>query len=216
MPNSVDGIGGRLPASFYARAPVDVAVNLLSCRLFTCKDGELTGGRIAEAEAYGAAWDPASHAGKYRTGREIMAGPVARAYVFRSYGVHTMLNPVAHAPGESGAVLIRAIEPEFGVPAMRERRGLTDSKLLCRGPGRLCQALAIRLEDFGLDLSTSASIWIAPGEPVGSVLCGPRIGISAGQEWPWRFFVADNPFVSATRVGSPVTELAAIKHVVPR
>ena len=189
---------------------------LLGCRLVSCRDGILTGGRIVEAEAYGGAWDPASHAGKYRTGRAIMAGPVGRAYTFRSYGIHTMLNPIAHAPDESGAILIRAIEPEYGVETMIERRGMTDQKQLCRGPGRLCQALAIRLDDFGLDLTTSASIWIAPGELAGEVRCSPRIGISAGQEWPWRFFLADNPYVSATRAGTPVIDLAALKLFVPR
>lgn len=216
MPSSADVSPCRLPASFYARSPVEVAFALLGCRLFTNKDGVLTGGRIVETEAYGDAWDPASHAGKFRTGREIMAGPVGRAYVFRSYGIHTMLNPVAHAPDESGAVLIRGIEPEFGVPAMIERRGLSDPARLCRGPGRLCQALSIQLADFGLDLCTSASIWIAAGEPVGPMLCGPRIGISSGREWPWRFFPADNPYVSATRAGTPVTDLDTIKHIAPR
>ncbi len=216
MPGSADALACHLPLAFYARHPVEVAVALLDCRLLSNINGVLTGGRIVEAEAYGGAWDPASHAGKYRTGREIMASPVGRAYVFRSYGVHTMLNPVAHAPGESGAVLIRAIEPEFGVEAMSERRGVNDRKQICRGPGRLCQALAIRLDDFGLDLGISASIWIALGEPAGPVLCGPRIGISAGERWPWRFFLADNPFVSASRRGVPVSDLAALMHVAPR
>lgn len=145
-----------------------------------------------------------------------MAGPVGRAYVFRSYGVHMMLNPVAHAPGESGAVLIRAIEPATGMEAMIARRGLSEEMQLCRGPGRLCQALAIHLDDFGLDLTASASIWISAGEPAGLALCGPRIGISSGQEWPWRFFLADNPYVSATRAGRLVNDLDAIKRVVPR
>lgn len=216
MPGSAKQIDRHLPAAFFARSPVDVAVALLGCRLVSHRDGVLTGGRIVEAEAYGGAWDPASHASKYRIGREIMAGPVGRAYVFRSYGIHTMLNPIAHAREQSGAVLLRAIEPEIGEEIMVARRGLSDPKQLCRGPGRLCQALAIRLDDFGLDLCTSASIWIAPGEPAGNVLCSSRIGISAGQEWPWRFFLADNPFVSATRTGTPITDPAAFAQVVPR
>lgn len=215
MPGLPDQIDRHL-AAFYERSPVEVAFALLGCRLMSHRDSALTGGRIVETEAYGGAWDPASHAGKYRTGREIMAGPVGRAYVFRSYGVHTMLNPIAHDPDRSGAVLIRAIEPEIGVETMIERRGMADPKQLCRGPGRLCQALGIRLDDFGLDLTTSASIWIAPGEPAGAVLSSSRIGISAGQEWPWRFFLADNPYVSATRAGTPVTDLAALKLFVPR
>lgn len=216
MPGSGSETGCRLTPSFYARHPVEVAVALLGCRLLTNRDGVLTGGRIVETEAYGGAWDAASHAAKYRTGRDIMAGPVGRAYVFRSYGVHTMLNPVAHEPDMSGAVLIRAIEPEYGVETMMARRKTSDPKQLCRGPGRLCQALAIRLNDFGLDLCTSASIWLAPGEPVDRVLCGPRIGISAAQEWPWRFFLADNRFVSASRAGTPVIGLAALMDITPR
>lgn len=211
MPGSAEVIDCHLPPAFYGRSPVEVAIALLGCRLVSHRDGTLTGGRIVEAEAYGGAWDPASHAGKYRTGREIMAGPVGRAYVFRSYGLHTMLNPIAHASDESGAVLIRAIEPEIGVEMMMQRRGMADPKQLCRGPGRLCQALAIRLDDFGLDLTTSASIWIAPGGPADSVLCSARIGISAGEEWPWRFFLPDNAYVSASRAGMPVTDFAALR-----
>jgi DNA-3-methyladenine glycosylase len=116
-------------------------------------------------------------------------------------GIHTMLNVVAKPRGGAGAVLIRSVEPLSGVDLMRERRRLNDLKLLCSGPGKLCQAMGITLDDHGVDLVDGDRIWLEPGEPVSSITAGPRIGISKNAEQPWRFFETGSPFVSAHRRG---------------
>ena len=135
-----------------------------------------------------------------------MWGEPGIAYVYRSYGIHAMLNVVAEPEGETGAVLIRALEPVEGIELMRHRRGVEDERLLCSGPGKLCQALGIRLDLHGTDLVTSERLWIAPGEPVREVSTSGRIGISRGHEHPWRYWVAGNAHVSAHRRGVPPAE----------
>jgi DNA-3-methyladenine glycosylase len=194
-----------LPREFFARPPDLVARDLLGCFLISELGGELTGGRIVEAEAYFGADDPASHAARLRVGRVTsMFGPPGVAYVYRSYGIHAMLNAVAHEPAAAGAVLIRALEPLWGVDAMRVRRGGVSDRLLCSGPGRLCQALAIGLDDHGLDLTTGLRLWMSPGERPESIRVGGRIGVGRAADAPLRFFQADNPFVSAHRRGTPL------------
>jgi DNA-3-methyladenine glycosylase len=159
-----------------------------------------TAGRIVETEAYLGADDPASHAARLRTGRvEAMWGQPGIAYVYRSYGIHAMLNVVTEPPGVTGAVLIRALEPVIGTDLMRLRRGLDDERLLCSGPGKLCQALAIGLDLHGTDLVSSDRLWISPGESPRAVSTSGRIGISRGQAHPWRFWTTGNPHVSAHR-----------------
>lgn len=142
------------------------------------------GGIIIETEAY-ARDDPASHSFRGPTARNgAMFGPAGHAYVYRSYGIHLCLNVVGR-PGE--AALIRAIAPTEGLALMRQRRG--GSPLLCNGPGRLAQALAIRAEDDGASLDgPDLAITLAPAEP--PLLVGPRIGISRAQGLPWRFGLA--------------------------
>lgn len=139
-----------------------------------------TGGIVIETEAY-ALDDPASHSFRGPTARNAsMFGPAGHAYVYRSYGIHLCLNVVAR-PGE--AVLIRALEPRTGIGAMAARR---NSPLLCSGPGRLTQALGVRLEDDGLPFDgTDLSITLTTECP--PLLVGPRIGISRAQDFPWRF-----------------------------
>lgn len=189
--------------AFFTRPPIAVAYDLLGCLLVSDRPPARTVGRIVEVEAYAGPDDLASHAGKYAAGRAAMFGQPGRAYVYRSYGIHTMLNVVAHEVGQAGAILIRAIEPVAGLPTMAARRGLTNPTSLGSGPGRLCQALAIRLADDGLHLASSDEIWIQHGAPLRSVLCSPRIGISQWREARWRLFAGGNRFVSPPRRGEP-------------
>jgi DNA-3-methyladenine glycosylase len=165
-------------------------------------DGTATG-RIVETEAYLGADDPASHAAMFRTERvAIMAGRPGLAYVYRSYGVHAMLNVVAHRPGAVGAVLVRALEPWAGLDLMAARRGNADPRALCSGPGKLCRALAITLDHHGTDLLADGSLRLEPGPPPAAIDHGGRIGISRAVEAPLRFWEAGSPFVSAHRRGA--------------
>ncbi len=146
--------------------------------------------RIVETEAYRASCDPASHAFRGQTERNrVMFGPVGIAYVYFSYGVHWMLNVVAHGKDEAGAVLIRAAEPLAGIDAMAERRGTDRREALLSGPGKLCQALGIDREHYGVDLFAGGELRIEPGASPAEIIAGPRIGIAHGKghETPWRF-----------------------------
>lgn len=196
----------RLSHAFFARSTIVVARELIGVDLISrTADGE-TRGRIVEAEAYLDASDPASHAARLRRGRvEAMSGPPGIAYVYRSYGFHAMLNVVCEPAGQTGAVLIRALEPLAGIDLMRQRRGVEECRLLCSGPGRLTQAMGITLDDHGLDLVTSDRLWFERGAEPAAIMVGSRIGISRGQESPWRFFAAGNRHVSAHRRGTLVT-----------
>ena len=194
----------HIPRSFFARATTTVARELLGHIVVSQSGDGLTGGRIVETEAYHGPDDPASHAARLKQGRvEAMWGEPGIAYVYRSYGIHAMLNVVTEPAGETGAVLIRALEPLEGIDLMRSRRATDRLPLLCSGPGRLCQALGIGLDWHGADLVTSDRLWIAPGETVAGVMVSGRIGISRGQEHPWRFWASGNPHVSAHRRAWP-------------
>jgi DNA-3-methyladenine glycosylase len=200
-------LNDHLERTFYEGPTIDVARNLLGQVLVSVTPEGRTAGRIVETEAYLGADDPASHAARLRTGRvEAMWGEPGIAYVYRSYGIHAMLNVVTEPVGSTGAVLIRALEPVIGVDLMRSRRGLDDARLLCSGPGKLCQALGIGLDMHGTDLVTSDKLWISPGETPRDVSTSGRIGISRGQAHPWRFWVTGNPHVSAHRRALPLAE----------
>src|SRR3989442_15747467 len=137
-----------LKRDFFARSVHEVAPDLIGATLLV--DG--VGGRIVEVEAYDQE-DPASHGHRGRTARNAaMFGPPGHAYVYRSYGIHWCLNLVCGEEGVPEAALIRALEPTHGVEVMRERRGLDEPRLLCAGPGRLCQQLAVTRVHVSLPL----------------------------------------------------------------
>ncbi|MDQ6628308.1 MAG: DNA-3-methyladenine glycosylase [Pseudomonadota bacterium] len=176
---------------FHARPDV-VARALIGAGLFV--DG--VGGRIVETEAYDQS-DPASHSFAGKTARNgVMFGAPGRAYVYRSYGIHWCLNAVCMPSGHGAGVLIRAIEPSHGIERMRERRGLADLRLLCSGPGRLCQALGVSHALNGLRLDRAPFRLVGGGDAPVAVAAGVRIGISKSRELPWRFVLAGSPFVS--------------------
>ena len=152
------------------------------------------GGVVVETEAYDAS-DPASHSFSGPTARNAaMFGLVGRAYVYRSYGIHWCLNVVC-GPEPGGAVLIRALWPELGLDAMIERRGTSDPRRLCSGPGRLCQALAIDRTHDGRPV-TALPFALTAAHDVPPVVAGARIGITKGVEAIWRFGLAGSPFLS--------------------
>ncbi len=153
------------------------------------------GGIIVETEAYDQT-DPASHSFCGPTSRNaVMFGPPEVIYVYRSYGIHWCFNFVCSKAGHGSAVLIRAIEPVEGIDIMRKRRKLTDIRLLCAGPGRVCQALDIAQKENGLPLSSGTCVLKPRTEPV-DIVTGPRIGISKAADVPWRFGLAHSPFLS--------------------
>jgi len=186
-----------LPASFYARDVVQVARDLVGC---VVRFGSGSG-RIVETEAYHHS-EPASHAYIGRTPRtKVLFGRPGTAYVYRSYGIHALLNAVCEDDRTGAAVLIRALEPLSGMEAMRERRGRHALSELCSGPGKLTQALGI-----GLDLNATSLVTgpirfePAPqGAESLAVVVGPRIGITRAVDLPWRFCAAGSPHVSYPR-----------------
>jgi DNA-3-methyladenine glycosylase len=154
------------------------------------------GGTIVEVEAYDHE-DPAAHGyGNRRTARNAsMFLPGGHAYVYRSYGIHWCLNFVCGEEGEASAVLIRALEPTHGLDEMRARRGLDDVRLLCAGPGRLCQALGVTREHDGLSLF-HPPFSLTPRRGDVAIVTGPRIGITKAVDQPWRYGLAGSRFLS--------------------
>jgi DNA-3-methyladenine glycosylase len=181
----------KLRKDFFDRSVHEVAPELVGARLLV--DG--VGGTIVEVEAYDHE-DPAAHGYRGRTARNVsMFGPPGHAYIYRSYGIHWCLNFVCEEEGSASAVLIRALEPTDGLDEMRERRGLEDPRLLCAGPGRLCQALALTREHDGLPLDQPPFQVHARAREV-DVLAGPRIGITRAADRPWRYGLAGSAFIS--------------------
>ncbi len=170
--------------------PQDLARQLIGALLTF--DG--VGGIVVETEAYDID-DPASHAFNGQTARNaVMFGRPGLAYVYRSYGLHWCLNLVC-GPRPGGAVLFRALEPTAGVARMVERRGLMDTRLLASGPGRLCQALGIGLEENGTPMT--APPFHLEAAPAGApVVVGPRIGLTKAADTPWRFGLAGSRYLS--------------------
>jgi DNA-3-methyladenine glycosylase len=186
----------RLGVGFFDRSVHEVARELVGCRLLH----RGCGGTIVETESYERD-DPACHAYGGPTARnEVLFGPPGRAYVYLSYGIHSLLNAVAEAEGDAAAVLIRALEPSEGLAAMRGRRGERPDRELCSGPGKLTEALGVGLEANGADLGEEPFL-LAPREGGwrGEVVAGPRVGITKAVDRPWRFCLAGSPFVSRPR-----------------
>jgi DNA-3-methyladenine glycosylase len=183
-------VGAAFGPAFFARNVLDVARDLIGIGLFV--DG--VGGRIVETEAYDPS-DAASHSFGGRTERNAaMFGPPGHAYVYRSYGIHWCLNFVCGETSGS-AVLIRALEPTRGIDAMCARRGLNDVRLLCAGPGRLCQALAITRDHDGAALDVPPFA-LEPGNAPVKIAAATRIGITRAADLPWRFVEANSAFLS--------------------
>ena len=183
-----------LPESFYDRGVVQVARDLIGC---VVRYGECAG-VIVEVEAYHEC-EPACHAFVGVTSRTaVIFGEPGRAYVYRSYGIHALLNAVCEHQGIGAAVLLRALEPIEGIELMRRRRRTERVENLCSGPGKLTQALDVELRDNGADL-TRGPITIS-SRPVGwrdvEVAADRRIGITKAAELPWRFSAAGSRFVS--------------------
>jgi DNA-3-methyladenine glycosylase len=179
---------------FFDRSVHEVARDLIGCRIAIGP----TAGIIVETEAYEAS-DPACHAYVGRTARnEVLFGPPGHAYVYLSYGIHSLLNFVTEPEGTASAVLIRALEPTEGIDVMRERRRQERIETLCSGPGKLAEALGIDLSLNGADLFQPP---FEVSEPAGEwatidVVTGPRIGITKAAELPWRYSVSGNRYVS--------------------
>jgi DNA-3-methyladenine glycosylase len=184
----------RLEGDFYARSVHDVARDLIGCVI---RHGE-TAGRIVETESYHME-EPACHAHAGVTERtSTLFGPPGNAYVYFSYGVHSLLNAVAEGEGVGAAVLIRALEPVDGIDVMRERRQVTRAEELCSGPGKLTQALGIGLSLNGTSLVDGPIEVLSrePGSREPRVVIGERIGITKAADLPWRFCDADSRHVS--------------------
>jgi DNA-3-methyladenine glycosylase len=181
----------NLRKDFFARSVHDVAPDLIGVTLLV--DG--VGGVIVEVEAYDHE-DPAAHGYRGRTARNAsMFGPPGHAYVYRSYGVHWCLNFVCEQEESASAVLIRALDPTEGIDAMRSRRGLDDPRLLCAGPGRLCQALALTAAHDGLALD-EPPFELRPRVDDPEIAVGLRVGITKAADRPWRYALAGSRFVS--------------------
>ena len=203
-----------IPKEFFDRPPVEVAPDLLGCVLEHETDEGLVAVRLTEVEAYAGETDAASHAYRGRTERNaVMFGPPGHAYVYFTYGMHFCVNVVCMPSGIARAVLLRAGRVIAGEDlAARRRRGrrpaaaVMVARDLARGPARLCQALAIDRAENGADLCSPAGelrLRSADNEPhaggAAVIEAGPRVGVSAATEIPWRFWLAGDPTVSAYR-----------------
>ena len=179
---------------FFDRSVHEVARELIGARIGV---GE-TAGVIVETEAYEAS-DPACHAYIGRTARnEVLFGPPGHAYVYLSYGIHSLLNFVTEQEGTASAVLVRALEPTDGIELMQERRGQQRLEALCSGPGKLTEALGVGLSLNGADLfAPPFELEEAVGDWADAeVITGPRIGITKAAELPWRYSVSGSRYVS--------------------
>jgi DNA-3-methyladenine glycosylase len=181
----------RLRRAFFNRSVHQVAPKLIGATLLV--NG--TGGMIVEVEAYHHT-DPAAHSYGGMTERNaVMFGPAGYAYVYRSYGIHWCLNFVCETEGSASAVLIRALAPTHGLAAMRRRRGVTDERQLCSGPGKLAEALGVTRKLNGLALDRAPFQLLAcAARP--EIAVGVRIGITKAADKPWRYGLKGSPFLS--------------------
>jgi DNA-3-methyladenine glycosylase len=189
-----------LTRDFFARSVHAVAPELIGATILF--NG--VGGEIVEVEAYHHT-DPAAHSYGGRTGRNaVMFGPPGHAYVYRSYGIHWCLNFVCEQEGSASAVLIRALRPTAGLATMRRRRRTLDERLLCSGPGRVCQALDITGRHNGLPLD-APPFALAARRAQPDIAVGVRIGITKAAEQPWRYGLSGSRFVSKPFRPAPST-----------
>jgi DNA-3-methyladenine glycosylase len=207
-----------LPRAFYARPTLEVARDLIGKVLVHERGGVLTSGVIVETEAYIGEADPACHAAPGPTVRNApLYGPPGFAYVYLNYGIHYLVNAVTEPEGSPAAVLIRALEPLDGEPAMRRRRALGTTRRpdqlttseLCRGPGNLARALGITLKQNRVDLTRSALRIEQRDVAAREVNWGPRVGISVGVEHAWRCWDARSAAVSAFKAGTRASRARA-------
>ena len=184
-------LGKPLKRAFFARSVHEVAPDLIGATLLV--DG--VGGIIVEVEAYHHS-EPAAHSFNGPTPRNrVMFGPPGFSYVYRSYGIHWCVNFVCEKEGEASAVLIRALQPTHGIPAMRRRRGLHDERALCSGPGKLCEALGITIKHSELPLDAPPiALHARLSEP--EIIAGVRIGITKAIDLPWRYGLKGSRFLS--------------------
>lgn len=184
-------LGPILGKAFFDRSVHDVAPELIGATLLF----KGVGGVIVETEAYHQT-DPASHSYRRQTPRNgVMFGPPGYAYVYRSYGIHWCVNFVCEAEGSASAVLVRALVPTHGIAAMQRRRRTEDARLLCSGPGKLCEALGVTGKNDGNALDAPPfAIHARTSAP--EMVVGVRIGITKGVELPWRYGLKGSRFVS--------------------
>jgi DNA-3-methyladenine glycosylase len=184
-------LGKPLKRTFFARSVHEVAPDLIGTTFLV--DG--VGGIIVEVEAYHHT-DPAAHSFRGPTARnKVMFGPPGFAYVYRSYGIHWCVNFVCEEEGSASAVLIRALQPTHGIPAMRRRRRLPDERSLCSGPGKLTEAIGITQAHNGLPLDTPPfALFSRTSKP--EIVAGVRIGITKAIELPWRYGLKGSKFLS--------------------
>jgi len=184
-------LGKPIKRRFFDRSVHEVAPDLIGTTLLV--DG--VGGIIVEVEAYHHS-EPAAHSFRGPTPRNmVMFGPPGFSYVYRSYGIHWCVNFVCEEAGSASAVLIRALQPTHGIPAMRRRRGLHDERALCSGPGKLCEALGITIKHSELPLDQPPiALHARTGQP--EIVKGIRIGLTKAVELPWRYGLKDSKFLS--------------------
>ncbi len=191
--------GAALGRDFFDRSVHEVAPELIGCTLAV----GATAGVIVETEAYDAG-DPACHAfGGLTPRNEVLFGPPGVAYVYLSYGIHSLLNAVAEPEGSAAAVLIRSLEPTEGIELMRERRGRRDE--LCSGPGKLTQALGVDLGLNGAAITQPPFSILAPTDGRPAVVSGPRVGITKGVDLPWRYCAAGSRFASRPWISAGIS-----------
>jgi len=188
-----------LPRAFYARNTLIVAKELLGKHLVRrVKEGEMVG-KIVEVEAYRGPDDPASHAYGGKSPRnKLMFGKAGIAYIYFIYGNHHCLNVTTEREGTPGAVLFRALEPIKGMEVMQKNRGTKSLSNLTNGPGKLTQALSITKKQNGLDLTNEGELFIHDPEEKEflEIASTKRVGVKAGLDKPWRFYIKENRFVS--------------------
>ena len=193
--------------SFFCQDTVELARKLLGMLLVHRTIAGVTAGMIVETEAYVGAIDKACHAYRNRSERtEIMFHDGGYAYVYLIYGMHYCFNVVTGSQGEGNAVLIRALEPVAGIGLMQKRRKTDVLQNLCSGPGKLCQAMGITKNEYGMDLCAAASplrLVRYRHIPDALIASSPRINVAYAEEaalWPWRFYVKGNPCVSGVKL----------------